>query len=205
MLKTVVVSMFILFWVGFGFSQSQTVPSDGLFMEIKLTNLPVIVGLLQQVDRQSGKIYVALDKEGRKQEEIEIGRIRAVFLLQGNREKLLNYLVGGTLGGMSGLGGLIMKNKLMAEKDNASGGLGLAQLDPKETAGYIAVGTTVGLLVGYLRGRGEEDIRVWPVYDREFVSSSPASSGKRNLQDKENIYRIPAGAMIQVVTGRPGE
>lgn len=201
-MKAITTGVLISIIVCHGFGQSQTVQSDDRSMiEIRLTNLPMVVGLFERADRHNGRLYVALDKEKKQLEEIEIGRIRAVFLLQGNHEKLLNYLVGGVSGGVLGITGLFARNRVLVDKNSTT--VASTSLDRDEVILWSSVGASVGLLVGFLYGKDEENVRAWPVYNLEFISTAPDRPGKRNLRDKENIYRIPAGAIIQVVMGLP--
>lgn len=196
MMKVITLVLLAPLMTGRGFGQSQTVSSNGSF-EIRPTNLPVVVGLFERADRNNGRLYVALDKERRQLEEVEIGKIRAVFLLQGNRKRLLNYLVGGgASGGTLGLAGLFIVDKALVNKTPTSP-------DRNDIIWWSSAGASAGLLVGFLLGRGEEDVRAWPVYSLEFVSTISNHPGKRDLRNQENIYRIPAGAIIQVVMGLP--
>ncbi len=180
--------------VSWGLSQEQ----PRAMGDVRFANLPVVVGLFDHVDRETNRLYVGLDKNRRKLEEIEIVRIRAVYLIQGNREKLLNYLVGGASGGALGLSGLFMKNKFLVEKNATSP----MPLEPGEAALWTSVGAGIGLVVGWLKGRGVEDVRAFPIFDAEIVSSTD-STGRQDLRDKKNVGRIIPGTMIQVVMGPP--
>ncbi|MDO8495317.1 MAG: hypothetical protein Q7S32_02195 [bacterium] len=179
-------------------SVSQGSPQTGL-EGVKFTSLPIVVGLLDRVDMVNEKIYIGLDKDRKKMEEVEIKRIRAVYLIQGNHEKLMNYLVGGAGGGALGLSGLFMRNKLLTEKEAAT----QVPIEPGEVLLWSSVGAGIGLVVGWLRGRGVENVRAFPVYDLEMTRDEPVAAGKRNLRDKNNIAKISPGTMIHVVIGVP--
>jgi hypothetical protein len=145
------------------------------------------------------KIYIRLDKDGQRKEEVEMKRVRAVYLIQGNREKLMNYLVGGAGGGALGLSGLFMRNKFLTEKESSSP----APLEPGEVLLWSSVGAGIGLVVGWLRGRGVENVRAFPIYDLETTREESVQKGKRNLRDRGNLALLLPGTMIHVVIGTP--
>lgn len=174
--------------------QEQPRPYIG---EVKFADMPVVVGLFDHLDQDTRMLYVGLDKDRKKLEEVELSRIRAVYLIQGNKDKLFNYLVGGAGGGAAGLSGLFMRNKFLLDKSAT----GPTPLEPGEAALWTSVGAGIGLVVGWLRGRGVEDIRAFPIFDAETITDPEV--GKRDLRDQKNLGRIIPGMMIQVVMGLP--
>lgn len=166
-----------------------------LAQEIRLVSLRAVDGTFDRVENE--KLYTVVgfdpsDREKKVFEEIDLGRIRAVYLIQGKREALMKYIFGGAgFGGAGGLSSFFLKNKMRQEEN------------PNETSAVSAevflwssVGATVGAVIGYLWGRGIEDVRMMPIFDREIKTK--AKNGL-DYQDINNIRKIPRDHFIHVV------
>lgn len=172
-------------------------PNDA--WEYKIVNLPVVFGIFHGFDLESGIFSVAFDKKHTKLETIELKKIRAVYLLQGNKEKLNNYLLGVAGGGVLGVSGFWVKGKIYPESIS-----GLKnQEDYKEAALWTSVGAAVGVVMAWWQNRGVEDVRPWPVYSLDIYQSDPGISGKINFKDPHNLEKITAGSFVQVMISGP--
>lgn len=169
--------------------------------DYQIVTLPVVVGIFHGFDLESGKLSVALNKEHTRLETIELKKIRAVYLLQGNREKLHNYLLGVAGGGALGVSGFWVKGKIYPESN--PGLKNQPAYDYKEAALWTSVGAAVGVVMAWWQNRGVEDVRPWPVYSLDIYQSDPGISGKINFKDPHNLEKITAGSFVQVMINGP--
>ncbi len=197
-LVLLVVGLTMLFFCGKVFGQDRA--RSGAIPELsteswdyKIVTLPVVVGIFHGFDGDN--LSVALNKEHTKLETVNLKKIQAVYLLQGNKEKLGNYLLGGIGGGALFFSGFMVKNKLWTESDG--------QLFSKESAMGTSLGVGVGLIVAWWQNRGVEDVRPWPVYSLDIYQSDPGAPGKLNYRDPRNLDKILAGSFIQVIISGP--
>lgn len=163
----------------------QSISQESPLKEVQLASFPVTFGQFDHLDKDKGVLFVSLDKNGRRLEEISLAEIRAVYLLQGNKDRLAHYLVGGAGGLAGGFSGLILKNKALNGKDQRE-----KTLETKEVVYYTSAGLVVGLLWGWWKGRGEE-VRMFPVYDLGLKGEE--------YHNRDRIKLISPGAFIHVV------
>ena len=175
-----------VFLVTFGslFLQSE----NQKMQKTAITEIPVIDGIVHRIDFENRFLYIALDREGRIIQEINIDTIESVYLIQGRPEKLKNYLIGGTIGGTAGLSSVLWSKIIAKNGENGNGGGTEKQVSLTELALRAIGGTGAGLLVAHLWKEGEKDARPFPVYDPSIKQKNPSSSidfgDKTNLKTK---------------------
>lgn len=174
-------------------TEAASADQDGASSEVKLITLPVTIGQFDRWDPGKEVLYVALDKNHKRLEEIELAKIKAVYLVQGNHSQLFREVFGrGGLGGVLGLSAQVGKEKVFPDKQTG----GDQHLFSRETWVWTSVGASVGAVWGWLKARGVENVRLFPVYDLE--------TQRADFHDQRRLNRILPGSFVQVVK-RTGE
>ena len=198
LLALLLMSLMAAFFYRESFGQSQESAVSKTLADTwdyKIVNLPVVIGVFHGFDLASGQLSVAFDEKHTKLETIDLRKIRSVYLLQGSREKLNNYLGGAAAGATGGFAVSFFKNKLERAPNS--------QLLSKDTARDISIGVGVGLVVSWWRSRGVEDARPWPVYSLDIYQSDPGNSNKVDYKDPHNLEKILPESFIQVMMVGP--
>ncbi|MBI2676761.1 MAG: hypothetical protein HYX21_02315 [Candidatus Yanofskybacteria bacterium] len=171
----------------FAASKSQESPQqEPVAMTIKIVD-----GFFHHLDLEKKLMYVAIDKDGKVLQSINLRQIESVYLIQGRPEKLKGLLTGGSIGAVIGFSSLfwrdvvgLNKNDKTTETADKNGN----RINIADLAIRIGGGAGVGLLVGYFGRQGEDDIRPFPVYDPSIKQTNPHPS--INFGDIGNLSKM---------------
>ena len=150
-------------------------PQESSQQEPTATTIKIVDGFFHHLDLEKKQMLVAIDKQGKILQSINLGRIKSVYLIQGKPEKLKGLLAGGSIGAIVGFSSLFWKSLTDPNKD-ATDNQKDNKLNITDLAIRIGGGAGVGLIIGYFRDRGEESIRPFPVYDPEIRQTNPHPS-----------------------------
>ena len=187
-LKSVPVFFLILalLYTHTGFAQLPTT-NEKTQQEPTTVTIKIIDGFFHRLDSEKKLMYVAIDKHGKILQTVNLGQIESVYLIQGKPEKLKGLLTGGSIGAVVGFSSLFWRNLTGSNKsktDNQSDN----KINITDLAIRIGGGAGVGLIVGYFRGQGEEDIRSFPVYDPKIKQTNPHPS--IDFSDMANLAKM---------------
>jgi len=157
------------------FSYAVGGPQESWQQEPTATTIKIVDGFFHHLDLEKKQMLVAIDRQGKILQSINLGRIKSVYLIQGKPEKLKGLLTGGSIGAIVGFSSLFWKSLTDSNKD-ATDNQKDNKLNIADLAIRIGGGAGVGLIIGYFRDRGEESIRPFPVYDPEIRQTNPHPS-----------------------------
>lgn len=158
--------------------------------------LPVVDGVFHHVDLENKMLYVALDKNGEIVQEISFILIESVYLIQGNSERLKEYLkdgsIGGIVGGFSSMFWKDISNKIFRKNGKNQNGeaKNSDRVNLASVAWGVGGGLGAGLLVNYLQNKGEENIRSFPVYNPRTMNFNDISNLKTKLTEKKSFIHV---------------
>jgi len=164
----------------------------------------IVDGFFHHLDQEKKLMYVAIDEQGKILQGISLSQIESVYLIQGKPEKLRGLLTGGSVGAVVGFSSLFWKNLTSSDKNAKSENQSNNKLNIADLAIRIGSGAGVGLIVGYLKDRGEENVRPFPIYDPKIKQTNPNSS--INFNDIGNLAKmLREGESFVHVTLKDGE
>ncbi|MBI2057665.1 MAG: hypothetical protein HYT63_01625 [Candidatus Yanofskybacteria bacterium] len=179
-----------LLYAPIGFTQVP-IANEEPRQESTMITIKIVDGFFHHLDLEKKLMYVAVDKRGEILQSIGLGQIESVYLIQGKPEKLKGLLTGSSIGAVVGfsslfwrdIAGLNKNDKTAETADKNSNRINLADL-----AIRIGGGAGVGLIIGYFKGQGEDDIRPFPVYDPSIKQTNPHPS--INFSDIGNLSKM---------------
>lgn len=164
----------------------------------KLVIVRVVSGVFWDLDQEKRIVAVALDKKGQVLENIHWENVKSVYLIQGRPERLSRYLKYGVSGGGAGLASVFLPDLIFGEKDGKKKEDGHA-LSLINILMRSSTGSAAGLVVAWLRGKGEE-VRSFPIYDPEIKQDENRPAGWLNYADMRSLQKLTSRESIVVVT-----
>ncbi len=172
-------------------AKAQSVPVEMSVLAPDLVTVMIVDGVFHHLDLKNSTMYIAIDKQGKILQKVQLGRLESVYLIQGRQEKLKSLLTGGSVGAAVGLSSIFWGNLIglvKDSKDNNSSDQNSDKFNATNLIVRVAGGAGVGLLVGYLKDQGDDDVRTFPVYDPKIKQTNPSPS--INFNSLDNLGRM---------------
>lgn len=175
--------------------QAQVVLGQLELQPITISGTSGISGIMERTEQNKVFIWVDWDKERNAPktiQEIDFSQINAVYLIQGDKEKIIKSMFkGGGGGALIAFSTLLAKDRLASSEENQKN-----NWRTKERWLTVSALALTGIIVGYFKEAGVENIISFPVFLRGARQTGDSSG--RNLGDINNVKKIEMGSIVYV-------